>query len=162
MLPRKTGVLPPENGSRDAPLVVKNRQTGRRKTVPGNILQCNSHVWSNNSIVSGEFPAAAIDGALSTYWEPGTATDWHWLMVDLQGKVFRARGANLTWGKRPPQKYVLLFSNHSEDWDPACGGNCLRMEGRPVNISEPYDYERRDIVKPYNGNTTNQTFNTEI
>jgi hypothetical protein len=154
------------NGTRhyldfDKPVIVPNRGIGKTETDRGNILQCARDVWSNSSISPGQFPAAAIDGAASTRWQPadeGNAT-WNWLTVDLHEKYRPVKEVHIDWGKRPPREYELWFSNDTTVYDPQCHTHCRKWNAHPpVEISEPYIHEERQIIKPYKGNFTNHTF----
>lgn len=55
----------PVNGS----LTIENRRASFALTVDGNLAQCLP-VASNTKIVPGQFAMAAIDGAISTAWQP--------------------------------------------------------------------------------------------
>ena len=78
---------------------IPNRKIGHVKTVQGNIAQCQP-VTSNQGIVPGQFPEGAVDGARSTKWQPGSATELSSITVSLsdsdRGK--KIIGCSFDWG----------------------------------------------------------------
>ncbi|KAF2398421.1 hypothetical protein EJ06DRAFT_480350 [Trichodelitschia bisporula] len=135
-------------------LVLRNRQLGHVLTAPGNILQCHPGV-SPQPYVPGQIPHAAIDGAISTKWQPrdnGTA----WVQVDLRDQAPREiKRVVFDWAQNPALKWKVEVANASGAWDGdfTRSGVKLVAEGRG-EVSSPWDDARKAEVVPYTSNTT--------
>lgn len=105
------------------PLTIPNRQPHLNLTTPSNLIQCRPLVSTNTAYLPGRFPLAAIDGAVSTAWQPVSEGVDAWIIVDLGGEGMgggqeggqgrRVRGFVFDWGSAPARAYAVLFSNSS-------------------------------------------------
>lgn len=144
--------LPP-NGT----LVLINRQIGNIKTVPGNIAQCQN-ATSAQSYVPGQFPLAAVDGAVSTKWEPTQANISSTLTVELPEPYMPITAIQFDWGQAPPVSYSVSFSNTSD----ASAGSVNVTISENVTISNAYDAATEAQITPYMSNTTNVTLSSPV
>lgn len=138
--------LPP-NGS----ATVKNSLALLNKTTPNNILQCVEAV-SYQNYQPGEFPSAAIDGAISTLWQPANGSEPASLTVDLSTIPFQ-RIANMSfdWGQAPPVNATVVFHNQT------CSENSpgrITIRLASLTISEPFNVEKANQVDGYKSNST--------
>ncbi|MCJ1329225.1 hypothetical protein MMC10_005903 [Thelotrema lepadinum] len=131
---------------------IVNRQFQNNKTVPGNILQCLPDITSNVAFSPGQFPLAAIDGAISTAWEATNASIPSSITVDTSTVPFQVlTSLSFDWGNTPPVNATVILHNQSCP-DTAPGRALIQMNN--IAISDPFDLESANEVKPYKGNTT--------
>ncbi|KAK4972550.1 alpha,alpha-trehalase ath1 [Elasticomyces elasticus] len=141
-----THALPP-NGT----LTLPNRQIGAIKTVPNNLAQCRP-VFSNTTYSPGQFPLSAVDGAVSTKWQPARSNESSALTVELPPPYgARVTGFAFDWAQSPPLSYSVFFSNDSADLfgAPAVAGSSA------VAASAPFDAAALAQIVPYTSNATN-------
>ena len=140
------------------PLVVQNRQYGQNKTISGNIAQCQP-VSSSSAYEPGQFPLAAVDGAVSTVWQPSFANVSSSMTVQiLQDTFFPVTGFRFDWGQTPPTEFSVSFSNAS--YRSAQAVNVASSD--QIAISNSYDLVNKVAVAPYTSNTTNVTLPTPV
>ena len=162
-----TSPIPVSLGHRDAhyalapnaTIVVPNRQIGRNATVPGNVLQC-APVLSSTAFQPGQFPLAAIDGAVSTKWQPSFANTTSILTVDLGHAFHPIRSIRFNWAANPPAFYNVVFSNVTLPPFTTAADQRLIVNvtaSNDVGISVPYDPGAAAVIAPYVGNSTNVT-----
>jgi hypothetical protein len=137
-------------------LVITNRQAGFIATVPGNQIQCHP-VLSPEDYLPGQFPSSAVDGAVSTKWQPAFANKSSQLTVQIADTSVSdasvgilISGFYFDWGKSPPTDYTVLFSNDSTTWTNI-------TTNYPVTISASFMAANVADLVPYASNTTNQT-----
>ena len=135
----------------DQPLVIANRRPDLNKTVAGNIAQCMPASSSTN-YAPGQFPFAAVDGAVSTAWRPALANMTATMTVELGDTgIVPIRGFLFDWAQAPPKSYSVAFSNSSD----ASQGDVRNVASEDsVVISMPYDASRAALIQPYASNTT--------
>lgn len=132
------------------PLVITNRQPHLNQTVPGNLAQCLP-VTSDSPYQPGQFPLSAVDGAISTKWQPMSASTPASMTVALgDAGIVPIRGFAFDWAQAPPLSYRVDFSNSSD-------GSMSNMVNGSVTVSDPYDLSAIAEVVPYRSNTTNVT-----
>ena len=131
---------------------IPNRQFQTNKTVPGNILQCLPDITSNVAYSPGQFPLAAIDGAISTAWESTNASIPSSITVDTSTVPFqRLTSLSFDWGTTPPIDATVILHNQSCP-ETAPGRAMINLTN--ITISDPFDVQDAVKVKPYKGNTT--------
>jgi trehalose/maltose hydrolase-like predicted phosphorylase len=145
--------LPP-NGT----ITVKNRQIGQTKTVPGNVAQCQP-AFSEQDYLPGQFPLGAIDGAVSTKWQPSRANQTASLTVQLPEPFVPITELRFDWAQAPPTSYRVLFHNLSDIH--AVPPVTVHATDH-VEISDPYDPSQADVIRPYMSNTTNVTLDRPV
>ncbi|KAI9660099.1 MAG: hypothetical protein M1821_001451 [Bathelium mastoideum] len=134
-------------------LIVPNRAYGQNQTVPGNIAQCQP-ATSPDDYSPGQFPLAAVDGAISTYWEPVSANQSSALTVQILRKDFvPVTGFRFDWAQAPPREFTVTFSNSSSP----SGRKVTVASSDNVTISNPYGTLDPIAVLPYVSNSTNVT-----
>ena len=132
-------------------LTLPNRPFQYNKTVPGNVLQCQP-ASSPDAFLLGQFPLAAVDGAISTLWEPAAANVSQRLTVDTRAVPFtRVAALQFDWADSPPANFTVVLHNGSCA-DSAPGRVEVRVDG--VEVSEPYDVEAANRITPYRSNKT--------
>ncbi|KAL6706532.1 alpha,alpha-trehalase ath1 [Coniothyrium glycines] len=147
----------------DTPLVVPNRLMGQTLTVPGNILQCGTLLPPIQGNKPGQFPLAAIDGAISTKWQPSFSNTTSYLTVDLgpSAPSYPINSIQMDWAGQPPSHFEISFSNASlPPFSPAqlLGAAAVRtVAAGAVHISAPWDPVTAYQIKTYIGNQTNIT-----
>ncbi|KFX99408.1 hypothetical protein V490_01804 [Pseudogymnoascus sp. VKM F-3557] len=137
---------------------VPNRLYFENITYNGNILQCK-HVSSTDAYAPGQFPQAAIDGAIATAWQP-TSNGSSSILIDLsQGGSFeKVSKLYFNWGSRPPRRATVSFGNETAS---DCHGQ-RQLNGKVVRVpvtvkpNDPFDAAEAAaaVVKPYVGNET--------
>lgn len=149
------GSLPP-NGT----LTIQNRQNAFNKTIPGNIAQCLP-VTSPQDYEPGQFPVAAIDGAISTKWEPSAANTTSWIQITLGSASYPVIGFYFDWAQSPPVSYSVVFSN---DTNFEYTNVTNATSSSDVSVSSPYDAEAANsaAIVPYASNTTNVTLQSPV
>ncbi|SMY22156.1 unnamed protein product [Zymoseptoria tritici ST99CH_1A5] len=134
-------------------LTVPNRQIGETKTDPGNIAQCRP-VSSDTDYVPGQFPLSAVDGAVSTVWQPLYSNTTSSLTVELPQPFVPISAIHFDWAQAPPTSYRVTFHNLSDTTSvPAV--NVTASDN--VKISDPFNVENEFVIRPYMSNTTNVT-----
>lgn len=151
-------------------LVVPNRQIGSIPTFPGNLIQCQ-HVVSSNDYLPGQFPIAAVDGAASTKWQPARANGTASLTVALPDSAVSSMitGFAFDWAHSPPL-YAKVFLHDAPlteavDIFSADPPNTVAVvDLQDVELSKPYLHGVTDlnVIMPYKGNTTNLTLETPV
>ncbi|KXS98628.1 hypothetical protein AC578_10065 [Pseudocercospora eumusae] len=140
-------------------ITLKNREIGTTKTIPGNMAQCKP-VTSEQAYEPGQFPLSAVDGAVSTKWQPSQANITSSLTVELGGPPFvPITEIRFDWAQAPPTSYRVTFHNLS---DITAVPPVNVTESNDVEVSDPYDAETADVIRPYMSNTTNVTLETPI
>ncbi|KAI4149148.1 MAG: hypothetical protein LQ340_004769 [Diploschistes diacapsis] len=139
--------LPP-NGT----IVISNRAFQTNKTVPGNILQCLSGVTSPQAYRPGQFPLAAIDGAISTIWQPSNASIPSSITVDTSSIPFqRLTSLFFDWASLPPINATVILHNGS---CPHTSPGRATITLTNIQPSVPYDASAVAKVGPYRSNST--------
>ncbi|KAI9889158.1 MAG: hypothetical protein M1814_005749 [Vezdaea aestivalis] len=132
-------------------LIIENRKYFSAATVQNNLLQCLPTV-SEADYEAGQFPLAAVDGQSSTKWQPLTSQKTG-IVIDMSNvpsqQVYEM---HFDWAQRPPAAARVLLSN-----DSSFGGVIVSIDVQNIVISMPFDVATNDIIKPYEGNTTNVT-----
>jgi hypothetical protein len=147
--------LPP-NGT----LVIENRQIGLNKTVSGNIAQCRP-VISRQDYLPGQFPLAAVDGAVSTKWEPVLANETSELIVELEGPPFvPITGFHFDWAQTPPISYAIAFAN--ETFVNKNDNYVNITSNSNIEVSIPFDVANVADIVPYQPNTTDVTLSSIV
>lgn len=135
-------------------ITLENRRTGFNKTVPGNIAQCQP-VNSDREYSPGQFPLSAVDGAISTKWQPTHSNQSASITVQLPEPFIAISEFRFDWAQAPPRSYAVTFSNSS--------GSAVNVTSDAgVDVSDPYDPEKASDIVPYSGNTTNVTLETAV
>lgn len=130
-------------------LIVENRRYSDVLTVANNVLQCLTNVTSEDPIRPGQYALAAIDGAISTAWQPLTPERAS-MVVDMSSVPPQpVVGISFNWGITPPVSANVILSNSSTFDGPA-----YSIPINSIDISEPLDITDPRI-QPYRGNTTN-------
>ena len=140
-------------------ITIPNRLFGYNKTIPGNIAQCRP-VTSLDAYQPGQFPIAAVDGAISTLWQPKLANTSQRITVDLADVPFQPlAGLFFDWGVQPPVNATVTLHNRS---CPENSPGRVTIDMTNISISVPYDAARANLVQPYQSNATNVTFNETV
>lgn len=138
-------------------LTFENRRAGYKKTIPGNVAQCQP-ITSDRDYSPGQFPLSAIDGAISTKWQPTRSNVTSSITVQLPEPFFEISEIRFDWAQAPPRSYSVTFFNSSEP------------SARSVNVTSDFNVEVSDVYKPaeasnivpYSGNTTNVTLERAV
>lgn len=151
--PESSASIPP-NGT----TVVQNRLIGYNATVQGNIVQCKP-ATSDVEIIPGQLAIGAIDGAVSTKWQPAASNITASLIVDVgaEGVGRIITGFELDWAQSPPSSWQVDFSD-SNDF----ASSMKVYNSTTVAISTPYDASRVADITPYTSNTTSVTLEATI
>jgi hypothetical protein len=161
-----TGAIPVTVGSNStiyslppgATLTFANRQIGLNKTVPGNLAQCQ-RVESDQDYLEGQFPLSAVDGAISTKWQPVSANETSILTVELVDPAQLITSIQFDWAQQPPQSYSVIFSN-SSDFSSQDIVNVTSSSN--VTVSIPWDPSQASLITSYESNTTDVTLKTPV
>lgn len=138
-------------------ITLPNRRSGFNKTVPGNVAQCQP-VDSDREYSPGQFPLSAIDGAISTKWQPTQSNVSASVTVHLPEPFVPIRELRFDWAQAPPRAYEVSFSNSS-----AFGSDAVSVaKDDDVKVSDVYDPARAAEIVPYSGNTTNVTLEEQV
>lgn len=138
-------------------ITLRNRQIGDIQTVPGNVVQCRSNVTSPQDYAIGQFPLSAIDGALSTKWQPTQANISSSLTVELPAPYQPISEIRFDWAQSPPASYSVTFSNSSDG-----SGAVSVTSSDNVTVSNAYDAATAAQIVPYQSNTTNVTLSSPV
>jgi hypothetical protein len=161
-----TGVIPVTIGfnttvyplAPNATLIFSNRQPGLNKTIPGNIAQCQ-RVESEQSYLEGQFPLAAVDGSISTKWQPTLANATSILTVELVDAPQPITSIQFDWAQQPPQSYSVVFSN-SSDFSTQDTVNVTSSSN--VTVSNPWNQTAAALITPYESNITDVTLKAPV
>lgn len=148
----------------DSSLTITNRRASFELTVQGNLAQCQP-VSSNTKIVPGQFALAAIDGAVSTGWQPASPNGTSSMTVDLTAQpIQQVTGFYFDWAQAPPRSFSIHFSNASSLADATANPNATSSvySSNNVTISDPFDPDTQYIVRKYSSNTTNVTLDKPV
>lgn len=138
-------LLLPSNGT----LILTNRLIGENKTLPGNIAQCQP-VTTNQTYLPGQFPLSAVDGAVSTSWQPSLSNTTSSITIRLTESFQPVTEIYFNWAQAPPSSYHVTFHNLS---DPSSAALHV-ASSENVNISTPYESSERFVIQPYASNFT--------
>ena len=137
-------------------LIIPNRQYSSNKTTPGNVLQCQFASNITQTFLPGQFPEAAIDGAVSTKWQPTFANKTASMTVQIpeadQGK--QVLGVRFDWAQAPPYNYSVVFSNTSDATSAEDGGSGVVIAHGNVSISDPWDANNTAEITTPRSNAT--------
>jgi hypothetical protein len=134
-------------------LVVPNRLIGYNATFDGDIAQCKP-VETNTTWLPGQFPLAAIDGAVSTKWQPTDSNVTSSIIIDLGTSVsgLEIASFHFDWAQNPPAGYQIDFS------DSAQFSNYTTVQSaNSVDVSSPYVASQAAAITAYDGNVTDVT-----
>ncbi|KAK6401303.1 alpha,alpha-trehalase ath1 [Elasticomyces elasticus] len=137
-------------------ITLSNRMIGEIKTVPGNVAQCRP-ATSTQNFLPGQFPFAAVDGAVSTRWQPEHSNITSSVTVELSGDAVLITEVQFDWGQAPPTSYVVTFSNSSDATDSVNVTSSTNIE-----ISAAYNAATTFEIVPYTSNATNITLDSPV
>ena len=140
-------------------LTLSNRRPDLRKTLPGNLAQCHS-ATSDSPVEPGQIALSAVDGSISTSWQPMSAERPSTLTVTLGESGYVAvTGFAFNWAQNPPLRVSVYFANSSS----ATGsGRRFAISNDRVRVSDPYDFVAASLIAPYRGNSTNVTLSKPV
>ena len=121
--------------------------------IKGNLAQCKP-ITSNYKHLPGQYPVGAVDGSNATTWQPATDAPSA-LTIDL-GEIKPLKGAELNWGRLPPNKFTILTTTEKPD-EPHQGWTEV-FHTDTVPITDPYDPKHALDVRNRIGNTTSVDF----
>jgi trehalose/maltose hydrolase-like predicted phosphorylase len=137
-------------------ITIPNRQIANVKTVPGNLAQCRP-VHASGGHAIGQFPLSAVDGAVSTKWQPTSAKGESSIRVSLPEPYVPVTELKFDWAQAPPVSYKVIFSNSSD------GSNSVTVSSNDnVKVSNPYIASKADEIVAYASNTTNVTLSAPV
>lgn len=150
----------------DTALVVDKKRYAYNLAIPDNMAQC-SHVYSEQDYEPGQVPLAAVDGAISTYWQPKLSNTTASITVDLRAKPFQlVTGFYFDWAQNPPTSYAVHFSNASsiDAVNLATAGNRTASvsSSKHIKISHAYNATEVGMLLPYSSNHTNVTLEKPV
>ncbi|KAI5291363.1 hypothetical protein KEM54_005165 [Ascosphaera aggregata] len=150
-------------------ITILNRQSASNTTTPDDIAQCRPAI-SSSSNVPGQFPVAAVDGMASTQWQPIDASALSALTIELPESEVGSyiQGFQFNWATSPPNTASVLLHdqpleipeirNSSQTPQlPDFANATVALEPKKIEISHPYDPNEFNVIKVYQGNTTNVT-----
>lgn len=138
-------------------VVLSNRRAGFNKTIPGNLAQCQP-VTTDRAFSPGQFPLSAVDGAISTKWQPTQSNLTSSMTVQLPEPFVQISELRFDWAQAPPRSYAVTFSNSS-----SAGSVAVNVTSDAnVVVSNAYDAEKASDIVPYAGNTTNVTLERPV
>ncbi|EME41206.1 glycoside hydrolase family 65 protein [Dothistroma septosporum NZE10] len=142
----------------DGTITLENRQIGNIKTIPGNLAQCQPG-HSTQSYEPGQFPLSAVDGSVSTKWQPTLSNTTASLTVELPQPFVPITSLRFDWAQAPPASFRVTFHNLSD----TSAVPPLEVAKRDnVEVSDPFDESSAFIIRPYMSNTTNVTLETPV
>lgn len=142
--------LPP-NGT----LTVPNRNTGSIRTTPNNLAQCQP-AFTDSEVIPGQFAISAVDGALSTKWQPALASTTAQLTVQLS-TGHRILGFEFDWADAPAYNYSIYLHNSSQYSASSSFGIATAqpiITGATVQISSPFNQNTTATIAPIGSNTS--------
>ncbi|KAL3426456.1 beta-ketoacyl synthase domain-containing protein [Phlyctema vagabunda] len=132
-------------------LVVPTRRPDLNGTVIlGNLAQCQ-HVKSNDPVVSGNLPLAAVDGSISTFWQPLTPSPAS-IIIDL-GQVKTINGISINWGMAPARSLHVFL-----EYEDPNKSSLEVFRTHQIDISQQYIPEDASLIKIRAGNETSISF----
>lgn len=138
-------------------LVVPNRAIAYNATFDGNIAQCKP-VNSSATWVAGQIPFAAVDGAVSTKWQPTLSNTTASITIDLGPGAagIAVAGFQMDWAQHPPTSWQVDFGGASTtDAEPINRGTWTTVfNTTSVAVSNPLDPSKAADITPYVGNTS--------
>ncbi|KAL8790430.1 MAG: hypothetical protein Q9213_000582 [Squamulea squamosa] len=140
-------------------LTLLNHNVANIAAVASNIAQCHP-VSSDDEYQPGQFPFAAVDGSVTTKWQPNVADRSQSITVSLSKDTIQpVTGFHFDWAQNPPTNISVIFHNSSDVTD----STAVRVtDNVQVEISIPYDANSTYVVAPYVSNTTNITLDTPV
>lgn len=144
----------------DGTITVPNRQTGNIRATPNNLAQCQP-AFSDDDVIPGQFPISAVDGALSTKWQPALANETAQLTVQL-ATGHRLLGFEFDWADAPAYNYSIWLHNDSRFDAPGSFGIATAQSivtGATVEISSPFDEASMAMIAPIGSNTSTLLLN---
>jgi len=143
-------------------ITIPNRQYFSNTTTPGNVLQCLP-VIAESAYAAGQFPEAAVDGAVATRWQPASNESSSFLINTtslVTGPMGYVQVGSLffDWGGRPPRNVTLLFANHTSMDNTS--SSSLSSQQKKITIVGPAQIINLPGItpsKPYNPNITQDT-----
>ena len=139
-------------------LTVENRNIANITAVNGNIAQCLP-VSSPDDFQPGQFPIAAVDGAVSTKWQPKLSNRTQSITVTLTTQAFQPiTGFFFDWAQNPPNRFSVIFHNTSTPDQSAV----TATQQENVIISMPYNETQVNLITRYMSNTTSVTLNPPV
>ncbi|KAL8674082.1 MAG: hypothetical protein Q9168_001517 [Polycauliona sp. 1 TL-2023] len=140
-------------------LTLLNHNVANTNAIAGNIAQCHP-VSSNDEYEPGQFPFAAVDGSLTTKWQPSAADQSQSITVSLSASAHEpVTGFHFDWAQNPPTNISVIFHNSSDVADQSA---VKVTDNLRIEISEPYDANSTYIIAPYTSNTTNVTLDSAV
>lgn len=140
-------------------LTFRNHVVANIGAVAGNIAQCRP-VSSDDEYQPGQFPFAAVDGSLTTKWQPNVADRSQSITVSLSTDANQpVTGFHFDWAQNPPTNISVIFHNSSDVTDLSAVAVTDNVQ---VEISLPYDPNSTYIITPYVSNTTNITLESPV
>ncbi|RMD39453.1 hypothetical protein DV735_g5673, partial [Chaetothyriales sp. CBS 134920] len=131
-------------------ITVPNRLIAFELTTANNAAQCLP-VTTDSDFVPGQFPIAAIDGGLSTTWQPIQANETASITISFPNDKIGKRviGFGFDFADRPPYNYSVYFSNSSSS-----GLGQQLVSSGSINISSPFDASQVEAILPVSSNYT--------
>ena len=146
-------------------LYIENRMYWQHTTVEGNILQCRQ-IYSFDAYAPGQFPQAAIDGAIATAWQPSNNKSASIMVNTTMSPYQPIKEIYFNWGARPPMNATVFIGNTTE----ICDGR-VQLSGKlteiPIDGVQPSDRYNETVaaaavVAPYEGNVTRVMLGNEV
>ncbi len=138
-------------------IYVQNKMHWKKNTQPGNLNQCRQ-IYSYENYAPGQFPQAAIDGAIATNWQPHNNKSSSMLVNMTDTPYQPVSGIYFNWGSRPPTNATVFLGNMTEvcDGETQISGPLVEL---PIDVrgsSSPYNEEvaAAAVVMAYVGNQT--------
>lgn len=153
------------NISVDETLYIPNRMYWQLATVKGNILQCRQ-IYSFDAYAPGQFPQAAIDGAIATAWQPSNNKSASIMVNTTMSPYQPIKEIYFNWGARPPMNATVFIGNTTE----MCDGR-VQLSGTiteiPIDGVHPSDRYNETVaaaavVVPYEGNVTHVMLGNDV
>ncbi|RMZ76616.1 hypothetical protein DV738_g4777, partial [Chaetothyriales sp. CBS 135597] len=131
-------------------ITVPNRVIAFNLTTANNAAQCLP-VTSDSDFVPGQFPIAAVDGGLSTSWQPAQANKTASITISFPNDKIGQRvvGFGFDFADRPPYNYSVYFGNSSSS-----GLDQQLVSSGDINISSPFDASQAEAILPVSSNYT--------
>ena len=137
-------------------ITVSNRLISDQFTTKGDIAQCLP-VTSPDEYEPGQFPISAVDGSVTTKWQPTVANRTTSITIDLGTQpVQQVSSFFFDFGLTPPTKVSVLFHNTTSI------ATAVTVASQPIKITLPYNETEYNIIHPYTSNTTTITLNPPV
>jgi len=151
-LTNSTAYQLPPNGT----IILTNSLNGYNKTIAGNIAQCQP-VNSSQDYEPGQSPLSAVDGAVSTKWQPSQSNISSSITVTLPEPYVPISHMQFDWAQGPPTSYSVTFSNSSD------GSDAVNVTSNDnVAISNMYSATNAAMIVAYMSNTTNVSLSSPV